>query len=107
MKTIDEVLESMERDEDASMGIWAGGVAVSLYAIKEALSREGHEGFAAYAETITPSEGRGVFISCYFTPYAVLEQHWHGGQNSGDWWWTIVPHQDLPILPKTFYRILS
>jgi hypothetical protein len=107
MRTIIEVLEAMERSENASLGIWAGGVAVSLYAIKEALEREGHKGFVAYAETLTPSEGRGVFIACEWTPFTILEQHWHGGPNSGAWWWTIVPHQDMPKLPDSFYQILS
>lgn len=98
MKTIHEVLEGLEREALASLGVWAGGVATSLHTIMLALEQEGHTGFRVYTDpsVSVPSEGRDVYIGCDRTANVILEQHWHGGPASGV----------TPQIPMSFVQVM-
>ena len=87
MKTnlIDELRE-MQREAEAANGVWCGGVATSLVAILR--RTDAKVLFQPVAGQSGPHEGRKAIV-CRGGERVVLTQHWHGGENSGEWWWTL------------------
>ena len=90
MKTttlIDE-LRQMQADAEAESGVWCprGGVSTSALAI---CRRTGSKVlFQPVAGKHGPHEGRKAII-CRGSERVTLTQRWHGGPESGEWWWTL------------------
>ena len=78
-RLIDE-LNEMRRKAQAESGVWCGGISTSINHLVKTT------GAKVIFDGKPPSDGCKATL-CRANERVVLEQHWHGGMNSGDWWW--------------------
>lgn len=90
-KSLSEKIEELRRENDAELGVWSprGGVATSVTAICNRTGADLVAFIPANGQPCgNPHDGRKAVLS-YGTERVTLTQHWHGGPESGDWWWTL------------------
>ena len=87
---IDEIA-AMQHEAEKESGVWCprGGVATSVTAICNRTGADLVAFIPANGQPCgNPHDGRKAVLS-YGTERVTLTQRWHGGENSGDWWWTL------------------
>jgi hypothetical protein len=84
-RSLIETLNEMNRAEDEMLGDWcpAGGVSTSIACIIR------KTGSRAIFDRPGPAEGRRATLVTSDGQSVTLTQHWHGGPETGDWWWTL------------------
>ena len=87
---LEDELREMQREAEKEIGVWcpAGGVSTSAVAIcRETGAKVMFQPVKCQRGGI-PLEGRKA-IFCRGNDRVTLTQHWHGGPESGDWWWVL------------------
>ena len=85
---LEDDLREMQREAEEEFGVWCGGVATSAVAIcRENGAKVVFRPVKGQRGDL-PHEGRKA-IFCRGNDRVTLTQHWHGGPESGDWWWVL------------------
>jgi len=86
MKDLVKTLNKMNRTSEDELGIWCpiGGISTSITCIAK------ETGAKVTFDRPRPSEGCTATLVTPDGQRYALEQHWHGGPASGDWWWVMT-----------------
>ena len=90
-KTLIDEIAAMQHEAEKESGVWCprGGVATSVTAICNRTGADLVAFIPANGQPCgNPHDGRKAVLS-YGTERVTLTQHWHGGPESGEWWWTL------------------